>query len=410
MKKTMIPLLLITIVALSFTSCNADASAGLFRQISQSTASIDITYRQLLGYDTAVDKNLYFRTIDGLYRIPKSKTSSGDSSYTKEELVANTNGSIVQASAFYAATDQLFYFTDNTAERDANQIRVIDTTNLAASTMTVTFSDTSGILSDLKIKNLYANSMILVFGKDASAANRYELLAYNGTTAFNVPIASFSSAEIASYSIDNVIQQTTKENDSTADMIVSFVHYDSTGSVYKHFLVDPTTPSVQPLPDTKVQIANFFIDSNNGGHIYVLTTDGILYYAGTNTTPAVTYTEMEDISKKFDPNAFIYPIDDGTNIHLITKPTTKSYPLYVFTFPRTATNGNDLSTVSIKYGYGEYLDSANIIGALQINSSLTDLLVATHENGIFKISINAASANVNSIANGESSTSEKYTF
>ncbi|MFA6784248.1 MAG: hypothetical protein WCR13_05075, partial [Sphaerochaeta sp.] len=390
------------IVALSFTSCNADASAGLFRQISESTEAIDITYRQLLGFDTAKD-NLYYRTIEGLFRMPQIETTAG--TYNAETMVLNTTDKIIQASAYDATNDKLLYFTNDKAERDANQVLVFDA-NTSAVLPTITVAPVPSISSGLTIKNLYANSMLMVYGLDSSGKAVYELQKFDGSIFSNTSI-QFSS-DIEGYSLEGVIQQTTKENDITAEIIVSFVDYNESTktSVYKHYLVNPSTPSKVALPNTSVRIANFFIES---GNVYILTSDGILYYAGTTTALAGSYTEMEDISKAYEPNAFVYPVVDSSTVHLITKPTTKSYPLYVFTFPSGATDGSSVLTESIRYGYGEYLDSASIVGALQ-NGSATDLLVATHENGIFDISITAASANVNTDANGDSSTSEKYTF
>ncbi|MDD3902248.1 MAG: hypothetical protein PHO09_01055, partial [Sphaerochaeta sp.] len=303
------------------------------------------------------------------------------------------------------------YFTNDEDERDANQVLVFDTSSLTAgSTITVSNIGATTINSGLTIKNLYANSMLMVYGLDVSDKAVYELQKYKSTADdFSDDVAAFTSTDIEGYSLEGVIQQTTKENDIDAEIIVSFVDYNESTktSVYKHFLVESTSTNPQALPDTDVQIANFYIDST--GKIYILTSDGILYYAGTDSTIATSYTEMEDISKTYEPNAFVYPINDGTNIHLITKPTTKSYPLYVFTFPSGATDGSSVLTESIRYGYGEYLDSASIVGALQ-NGSPNNLFVATHENGIFDISITAASANENTDANGNSSISEKYTF
>jgi hypothetical protein len=48
---------------LVITGCNADASAGLFRQISESTKPVGIQYRQILGKPAT---DLYFTTSEGI--------------------------------------------------------------------------------------------------------------------------------------------------------------------------------------------------------------------------------------------------------------------------------------------------------------------------------------------------------
>ncbi|MDD4450787.1 MAG: hypothetical protein PHS76_08775, partial [Sphaerochaeta sp.] len=54
---------------LVITGCNADASAGLFRQISESTKPVGIQYKQLLGLD-ATKTVLYYSTTKGIYKSP----------------------------------------------------------------------------------------------------------------------------------------------------------------------------------------------------------------------------------------------------------------------------------------------------------------------------------------------------
>ncbi len=63
--------------------------------------------------------------------------------------------------------------------------------------------------------------------------------------------------------------------------------------------------------------------------------------------------------------------------------------------------------------YAEYLDTADIVSALYLGSTVgvsDTLLVATNDNGLYKISINYASANSDSTANGTSTKSEEYDF
>ena len=52
------------------SACNADASAGLFRQISESRAPIGIVYKQLLGINSvlpAIPSKVFYETDEGLF-------------------------------------------------------------------------------------------------------------------------------------------------------------------------------------------------------------------------------------------------------------------------------------------------------------------------------------------------------
>jgi hypothetical protein len=82
----------------------------------------------------------------------------------------------------------------------------------------------------------------------------------------------------------------------------------------------------------------------------------------------------------------------------------------VYSFPKGSTLANVTSTNSIRSGYGEYLFSAEIVSTLYLgnNSGIDTLLIATNENGLFKIGIKVDAANQDSSNNGRSSQSEEY--
>ncbi|MPN09823.1 hypothetical protein SDC9_157115 [bioreactor metagenome] len=123
-------------------------------------------------------------------------------------------------------------------------------------------------------------------------------------------------------------------------------------------------------------------------------------------------TFMYNSSKEYDTYAFFYSVSDGTTTHLISKTRNKNEALFVFSFPKGSTTTN-VTTTNIKSGYAEYLDTADIVSALYLGSTVgvsDTLLVATNDNGLYKISINYASANSDSTANGTSTKSEEYDF
>ncbi|MGI6490148.1 MAG: hypothetical protein ACOXZ7_06405 [Sphaerochaeta sp.] len=76
MKRTLTCILTITtLLTLLFTSCNADASAGLFKQLADAKKPVEIRYRQIIGWNTAKD-TLYFLTNDGIYKTDGNTTTT----------------------------------------------------------------------------------------------------------------------------------------------------------------------------------------------------------------------------------------------------------------------------------------------------------------------------------------------
>ena len=326
---------------------------------------------------------------------------------TTKTIVASKYEHIIQGAAYKA--DKIFYITNNDDERSANQVRVIDTTNLSAipGTITVTAAEAPSVATELSIKALYANSMILVTGKNGSGAKVFDLLKYSSVAPvnFKTPIASFASLP-AGYDIESVIQQTAKEQDATAPMIVSFINGDGDR---EHYLVEPSGPSKTSLGTQDVQIANFVYQATN--NLYVLTTDGKIYHVN-----GTAWTSIASSSKTYATNAFALAVDyDGTNYHLITKPSAKSSALHVFSFPKALPNAAIGAGVDVKSGYAKELSLTNIVSAMDISDISTvagtsRLLVATYENGMFEITINDAAANIDGPGNGGSSAAEEYTF
>jgi hypothetical protein len=158
-------------------------------------------------------------------------------------------------------------------------------------------------------------------------------------------------------------------------------------------------------------VANFLYDSAINDNVYILSTNGKLYYAGTYASPASSWVVLSDSGKTFDTNAFAYAVDGGSsNYHLITKPSLKTSPLVVFTFPQGATTSAGVDMKNVQSGYAKELSLATIVSAQEKSTGPAKLLVATHENGMYDITINEASANVDNDTNGWTSIAEGYTF
>ena len=376
-------------VLLGITGCNADASAGLFRQITESTKPVGIQYRQILDKTATT---LYFTTSEGI--------SSTDGS-TSTQMKANTADSRNLAAYLDSANNRvLFLINDPDAATNSAKVRSVTT---GSPYTEITISDPSfALFNPYKIHNLYTNGLFLLQGIHATNGKTFSLSTYATNTFTNVVSFDAVTHGLADFSLESVLQATGKETIgvSSQPIIVSFV--DEAGN-YTHFYTIGATSHKITLNS---RLANFAIVNNT---VYLLTTDGKLYNAGTYpiTGPVDlgSASAMISSNKVYDTNAFMYAVTGGGNTHIITKSVSKNDPLYVLSFADGAATATG---ESIRYGYGEYLDSAEIVSSYEKGPN--NLLVATAENGMFELTIIPASANSNSTSNGKSSESEEYTL
>ncbi|MBI9096712.1 MAG: hypothetical protein JEY71_17780 [Sphaerochaeta sp.] len=407
MKKILASLLTILLLTIAFVSCNLDGTSGIFREIALSKAPLSIRYKQLLGDDGTY---LYFRTEKGIARVDKTTTNTGTKTYVQDSMASSEIDKIIQAAAFSQTDSSVFYITNNTTERDNNTINLINTGSKAKSTTTASTLFITSV--NLKINNLYANGMIMVEEKDGTG-KLFELLKYNGTTAFDSSVTQFT-LPATGYGLQSVIQQTGHGQDSLStaysSMLVSFVKISEASVVeYEHHLV--TNLGSLKIATNTIKVANFLHANTLGtDNIYVLSTDGKLYFAGTYSAPLASWVELNDSGKIFDINAFAYTVENVTDYHFISKPSVKSSNLEVFTFAKTATTSTEVVRASIQLGYAKELSLTDIVSALEKSTSPSKLLVATDENGMFDITINPATANIDNDTNGSSSTAEDYSF
>jgi len=408
MKKTLALLLTILLLAIAFVSCNLDGTTGIFREIAQSKAPLAIRYKQLLGKDATY---LYFRTATGVVRVDKANTSTGTKTYAKDTMASSELDKIIQASAFSLADTSVFYITNNTTERDTCTINLVSTVDKTKSTKT---ASTTFITTDnLKINNLYANGMIMVEEKDGTG-KLFELLKYTSPSGFDTSVAQFT-LPTTGYGVQSVIQQTGHSQEALStpysSMLISFVISSGAGiGEYEHYLVT-TVGASKKLATNTIKVASFLHENATvGDNIYVLSTDGKLYHAGTYSAPLTTWVELNDSGKVFVANAFAYTVVNGTDYHFIAKSSVKSSNLQVFTFDKTATASSDVVRASIQLGYAKELSLTTLVSAQEKSTVPSKLLVATNENGMFDITINPAFANVDDSTNGSTSEAEEYTF
>lgn len=396
-KQTYIILFSLLAALLVVTGCNADASAGLFRQISESTKPVGIQYRQILGKPAT---DLYFTTSEGI---------SFTNGTTTTQIKTNTADSRNLAAYVDNANSRvLFLINDPDANTNSAKVRSVTTTSPYIESLDLAPTYTG--LTSVVTQNLYANGLFRIQGNHSSNGKTFVLATYDDTNP-SAPIFTkvidFSEVGdfLNSYSIDSVLQLTGKDDNSvssTDPLIVSFTNEDGN---YKHFY---TNGASKELITLNTRLANFTILN---GKLYLLTTDGKLYDAGSSAVGAgrdlSSVSSMISSNKVYDANAFMYGVRDagGLKNHIITKSKSSNDPLYVLSFADSSTTATG---ESIRYGYGEYLDSAEIVSTYE--KGLNNLLVATAENGMFEITIIPASANSNSTGNGTSSESEDYTL
>lgn len=399
------------LITLALASCNLDGTTGIFREIAQSKEPLSIRYRQLLGQKGS---ELYFRTLKGVERVDALKNNT--------PVATSADGKLIQAAALSGSDNKVFYITNDVAELNAGLVHVVDTLTLTATTIAVTTAEAPSITSELSIKGLYANSMVLVSGKDGAGKKVLDLLEYDSVAdTFTTPLASFPFPEVpADYDLESVIQQTGHEQDGLGkhrSSLVSFVKPNGTNPpLFKHYVAyttDGDASSKKHIGSNSIKVANYLYNPTINDHIYILSTNGKLYYAGTFSLPEPSWIELSDTGRAFEAGAFAYTVVDVTENHLITKPYLKTSPLIVFTFPQAYTTGIVVQKTTVQAGYAKELSLASIVSAQEKPSppaGTTTLLVATDENGMYDISINNAKANVDTAANGTSSAAEGYTF
>ncbi|MDD4037393.1 MAG: hypothetical protein PHF06_03315, partial [Sphaerochaeta sp.] len=357
---------------LVITGCNADASAGLFRQLANSREIVDVRYNQLLGQNPA--SNLYFLTDKGIYATAGETTSIS-------LKIANETDRLIRT-AYYDKNDTILYTIN--AEPTKVQKYTISTGVLANPSLTPTNLAITTLLS----AKVIPNGLIMLTGTSSTGETKYALV----DSAF-AEVSDLSAQSLDGYSLVGVWQITGSGSTSitTSPLVVSFVN---TAEEYKHFYLAAGGANAQVLniADTH-RIVNFFMD---GANIYLLTSNGRIFKG----TSGGSFTEIVDVSETYPDHAFGYLAGTSPTLYYITKPNNKDQ-LTVFTINATT---NAVTTTAVTKGYAKLIYNTEIVDALELTSG--DLLVATARNGMYKITI--TTPNSNEDTNGSSSEAEKY--
>jgi hypothetical protein len=351
-------------------SCNVDATAGLFRQISESKAPVGIVYKQIVGqYDDAdplTTNPLYFLTDEGLF-------STNGMSSTK--LVANEEGNIIQTAYVDSTAAKVVFQTNDGTKKLYSYDIASETVDSAA------IAD----FSTYDVVKLLPNGLVLT--KDATST--YKLFDYD------VPASEIATTgAVNGYDLVSVLQLSGKEHEAPSDTTPMLVSLVNESGNYKHFYIDGTGAATA-LDSATTDSLRFTSLAVDGSNIYVLAIESDenigLYKA---TSSIASFTNVYDTSKSFPMHTFMYAKKVGTDLKLIAKPSGINDALYVLSISSTgAVSASDKTD-----GYGEYLNAAEIVDSYEKNDGT--LLVATLENGMYSIDV----------LGDDSSDSEEYTL
>jgi hypothetical protein len=348
------------ILSFLLLSCNVDATAGLFRQISESKAPVGIVYKQIVGLDSTDPNKLYYLTDEGLFKTDGTSST---------KLVANAEDNII-TTAFLDETTAVAYQVNYPTAEDEDAYKIIHAKNLTGG------ADASYDFSAFDSVKLLPNGLVLT--KDSSHV--YELYDYDDTTDPTISIGTYTG-----YDIESVVQLSGKEHEAPSDTTPMLVSLVNESGNYKHIYIDGSATelaaSTSGMRIAAMSVANtvlYLMDLDD--------TEGIIYKAddaANAITASTTFTKIHETAENYAMHAFMYGYydSDTTQTKLITKPSGVNDALYVLSISSTGV----VSASDKTDGYGEYLYAVEIVDSYEkIDGTL---LVATLENGMYSIDV-----------------------
>lgn len=401
----MIALLMVAL----FVSCDGN----ILSTAVVATPKIDIIYRNIIGLDNDTSPTkVYYQTSNGIW-------SAEAQAQNKVHLYSNKSGGIVDQTAMMKSNKAYILFRTNATDDEAGKhINVMPTSTLSTDASYTTCKVTN-LGDNEKIVHMYNNGMLLITNtstKTYSVLNEYSLVDIaNKVVTYSQRLDFDASLATDGYDIERICQQTGKENDITAPFLISFIKSNQTnsGTTYpsKIYYVDPTTSIITYIGSIKYRIANFVKD--NSGYLYLFTTTSGNKYrssalvAGGSTEP----TQISNTtSGYYEPNAFMLHIYHNSTNYVITKTSTKSSGLLVYSFPDGATSNITTTTIKKGYAYKVMSDLVTSCYLLSTDSNQHRLLMATNKSGMATINIMDDLVTNNSDANGWTTGFEGYSF
>lgn len=367
-----------TAITLLFTACNADATSGLFRTAAEAREALTIKYMQVVGRKGAND-TLYFLTREGLFVKDTNAKAA-------ELIVTSKEDNRVQSAAYLNDKIKLLYKTD----KNDGSLFEYDPVTKASTPLPIPAAP----VTDFR---LMPNGKVVL--KGASNSGEFWIVANDKLGSYNADGIKVTAGE--GFDFYGLFTPSNYEkSDANKGFLLSFVKSGSPNE-YKNYYYDGT--NVNPVNNTLGPIANFAVV---GIDLYVLTTEGELHYLKSGDFG--NSTELKDNAVGYERNAFFYPVDDGTNIHFITNPSS-SDSMTVLSVVKGDPKADSTTTSTIKLGYAATLKDTHIVSSLQLDGET--FLVATEKHGMYSVKVDKVNVNKNDGTNVQDiSKAEEYTF
>ncbi len=372
-------LIIMTAITLLFTACNADATSGLFRTAAEAREALTIKYMQVVGRKGAND-TLYFLTREGLFVKDTNAKAA-------ELIVKSVEDNRVQSAAYLNDKIKLLYKTD----KNDGSLFEYDPVTKASTPLPI---PAAPMITDFR---LMPNGKVVL--KGASNSGEFWIVANDKLGSYNADGIKVTAGE--GFDFYGLFTPSNYEkSDANKGFLLSFVKSGSPNE-YKNYYYDGAV--VKPVNNNLGPIANFTVV---GMDLYILTSEGKLYYL--NSGDLDDPVALTNNTSGYDRNAFFYPIDDGTNVHFITNPSS-SDSMSVFSVVKGDPKADTTKVSTIKNGYAAVLKDTFIVSSLQLDGET--FLVATQKHGMYSVKVDKVKVNQNTSENVKAiSKAEEYTF
>ena len=371
-------LIIMTAITLLFTACNADATSGLFRTAAEAREALTIKYMQVVGRKGAND-TLYFLTREGLFVKDTNAKAA-------ELIVKSVEDNRVQSAAYLNDKIKLLYKTD---KNDGSLFEYDPVTNAS-----IPLPIPAAPITDFR---LMPNGKVVLKGEEDKV--EFWIADFDDLDKYKTTGKKIEAG--AGFDLYGLFTPSNYEkSDASKEFILSFVESGSPNE-YKNYYYDGT--NVNAVNNALGPIANFAVV---GLDLYVLTTEGKLFYLKSGNLG--NSTELKNNATTYERNAFFYPIDDGTNVHFITNPSS-SDSMSVFSVKKAEPKADTTTVSTIKNGYAAVLKDTFIVSSLQLDGET--FLVATQKHGMYSVKVDKVKVNQNTSENVKAiSKAEEYEF
>ncbi|MDX9914304.1 MAG: hypothetical protein RBS49_00315, partial [Sphaerochaeta sp.] len=359
-----------TLLTLLFTSCKADASAGLFRQLADAKEPVGIRYKQIIGVDVKNGPTyLYYLTEDGIYSKKDGSNPTLILEATKPILTASISGTTITYST----------------NKEPNAKSGIDIWQVETDGSGNTKMGDPALFDGFTLFEKYLqlpNGFFVVQGLKG-ATRSMSVVHYDGVVFTNYVTID----NLDGYELQDTLLLSGHEDEAISTqypLLLSLLK----GSSYTHYYIfDGVEDPIEIQLDKK--LAGFWVFGDQ--YLYLLTEDGNLY--GIDVQSAIpTLTHMKELARQYPAHAFVYGTQDVATTSLVTKSKSDNEALYLISFANNLIdNSGTINEKGISGGYAKHMSNVTIVSAFK-NVNPGNLLIATYKNGMFEITITDAVA------------------